>query len=337
LRGDELDAKFGALLPLIKSSSIFATVDLGKSIDLDVRVKTGTAAQAVECEKSLGALLGLIQDEVVADGLKSIEADAAKDPIFKDMASLLRAVGAAARDAKFSTLGNETRMTASIPTELPFTGAYLAAKSKVQEAAAASQSANNLKQIGIAMHNYADTTGSMPPAAACDKTGKPLLSWRVLILPYVEEGELFKEFKLDEPWDSDHNKKLLARMPKVYAIPGVTKPGETNTHYRVFVGNGAGFDWIRGGRFPNDYSDGTSNTLLCVTAATAVPWTKPDELEFDPQKDMTKLVGNVVNGRMQFLLFDGSVRVAPKTPSKQTFHALITRAGGEVIGDDFGP
>ena len=122
---------------MIKSTSIFATVDLGKSIDLDVRVKTGTAAQAVECEKSLGVLLGLIQDEVVADGLKSIEADAAKNPIFKDMASLLKAVGTAARDAKFSTLGNEARVTASIPTDLPFTGAYLAAKQKVQEAAAA--------------------------------------------------------------------------------------------------------------------------------------------------------------------------------------------------------
>jgi hypothetical protein len=273
----------------------------------------------------------------VADGLKFIEADAGKSPAFKDLATLLRAVGAAAQDAKFSTLGNETRVTTSIPTDLPFTGAYLAAKQKVQEAAAASQSANNLKQIGIAMHNYADTTGSMPPAAACDKTGKPLLSWRVLILPYVEEGELFKEFKLDEPWDSDHNKKLLARMPKVYAIPGVTKPGGTDTHYRVFVGNGAGFDWVRGARFPNDFPDGTSNTLLCVTAATAVPWTKPDELEFDPQKDMTRLAGPVVNGRMQFLLFDGSVRTGAKTPSKQTFHALITRGGGEVIQEDFGP
>lgn len=337
LQSDELDAKFGPFKPLIKSSTIFATLDLGKTIDIDVRVKTGTAAQAVECEKSLGVLLGLIQDEVVGDGLKSLEPDAAKNLLFKDLVTVLKAVGTAAREAKFSTLGNEARLRASIPTDLPFASAYLAAKQKAQEAAAASQSSNNLKQIGIAMHNYADTMGNLPPAAVCDKTGKPLLSWRVLILPYVEEGELFKQFKLDEPWDSAHNKKLLARMPKVYSIPGLTKPGGTDTHYRVFVGNGAGFDWVRAMRLPADFSDGTSNTLLCVTAATAVPWTKPDELEFDPEKDMTRLVGTVVNGRMQFGMFDGSVRSVAKFPDKQTFNALITRAGGEVINFDFGP
>jgi hypothetical protein len=337
LQSDELDGKFGPFKALIKSSTIFATLDLGKTVDIDVRVKTGTAAQAVECEKSLGVLLGLIQDEGVADGLKSLEPDAAKNPIFKDLVAVLKAAGTAARDAKFSTLGNEARVRASIPTDLPFAGAYLAAKQKAQEAAAASQSSNHLKQIGLAMHNYNDTMGNLPPAAACDKTGKPLLSWRVLILPYVEEGELFKQFKLDEPWDSAHNKKLLARMPKVYSIPGLTKPGGTDTHYRVFVGNGAGFDWVRGMRLPADFADGTSNTLLCVTAATAVPWTKPDELEFDPEKDMTKLVGPVVNGRMQFGMFDGSVRSLAKFPDKQSLHALITRGGGEVINFDFGP
>ena len=337
LQSDELDPKFGPFKPLIKSSTIFATLDLGKTIDIDVRVKTGTAAQAVECEKSLGVLLGLIQDEVVGDGLKAVEPEAAKNPGFKDLVTVLKAVGTAARDAKFSTLGNEARVRASIPTDLPFASAYLAAKRKAQEAAAASQSANHLKQIGIAMHNYADTMGNLPPAAVCDKTGKPLLSWRVLILPYVEEGELFKQFKLDEPWDSDHNKKLLAKMPKVYTIPGITKPGGTDTHYRVFVGNGAGFDWVRGMRLPADFFDGTSNTLLCVTAATAVPWTKPDELEFDPEKDMAKLFGAVASGRYQFGLFDGSVRAYSKLPSKTTINALITRGGGETLGDDFNP
>jgi hypothetical protein len=337
LQSDELDAKFGAFKPLIKSTAIHATLDLGTTIDLDVRVNTGTAGQAVECEKSLGVVLGLIQDEVLHDGLRSIEADAARNPAFRDLGILLKAVGAAARKAKFSALGNEARVRVSIPVDLPYTGAYLAAKERFEQAASARRSTNNLKQIGLAMHGYADTTGALPPAAVCDKTGKPLLSWRVLILPYVEEGELFKEFKLDEPWDSDHNKKLLARMPKVYSIPGLTKPGGTDTHYRVFVGNGAGFDWLRGMRFPNDFPDGTSNTLLCVTAATAVPWTKPDDLEFDPEKDMTRHFGAVAGGQYQFGLFDGSVRAASKLPSKTTIHALITRGGGEVIGDDFNP
>jgi prepilin-type processing-associated H-X9-DG protein len=74
---------------------------------------------------------------------------------------------------------------------------------------------------------------------------------------------------------------------------------------------------------------------MCVTAATPVTWTKPDELEFDPEKDMLKLIGTVVNGKAQAAMFDGSVRTLKKLPSKETLNALITKSGGEVIGDDF--
>ncbi len=329
IRGDDVPAAFRPFQPLFKSTTITATIDLGKTIDLDVRVKTGTAGQAIECEKSLGVLLGLIQD-TLNEGIK--EFDGAKEPALKDLMELMKAGIAATKGAKFSILGNVTQVTASLPADLPFATAYLAAKQKTQQAAALQQSANNLKQIGLAMHNYHDANGSFPPAAVCDKTGKPMLSWRVLILPYIEEDALFKQFKLDEPWDSENNKKLLTKMPKVYAIPGKGNLLGTDTHYRVFVGNGAGFDWLTGGKIQN-ISDGTSNTFMCVTAETAVPWTKPEELEFDPEKDMTKLVGLVVNGKMQAAYFDGSVRTLKKIPDKATLNALITRAGGEVIGD----
>jgi Protein of unknown function (DUF1559) len=332
LQADDLPAQVRPFQPLLKAISATATLDLGKTIDLDVRIKTGTAGQAIECEKSLGVLLSLIQT-TLGDGIK--ELGDGKDPALKDLVALMNAGIDAAKRAKFATLGNEARVTVSLPADLPFATAYLAAKQKVEDAAAVAKSANNLKQIAIAMHNYADTLGTMPPAAVCDKAGTPLLSWRVLILPYIEQEQLYKEFKLDEAWDSEHNKKLLAKMPKVYAIPGKTKPDGTDTYYRVFVGNGAGFDWVRGARFPAEFPDGTSNTLMCVTATEAVPWTKPDELEFNPDKDMTRLIGMVVNGKAQVSLFDGSVRTLSKLPSKATVHALITRAGGEVIGNDF--
>jgi prepilin-type processing-associated H-X9-DG protein len=336
LRGDDLPGPVRPFQPLLRASSLTVTLDLGKTVDLGVTVRTGTAAQAIECEKSLGALVGLVQDEVIGDALKVVEQEAAKNAAFKDLAALMKAAGEAARNAKFTTLGNESRLTASLPADLPFAGAYLAARQKVVEATAVNASANNLKQIGLAMHNYHDTHGNFPPAAACDKTGKPLLSWRVLILPYINENDLYKQFKLDEPWDSEHNKKLLAKMPKVYAVPGKTGPAGTDTHYRVFVGNGAGFDWVMGAKFQN-FADGTSNTFLCITAETAVPWTKPDELEFNPDKDMSRLVGLVVNGKAQVLMCDGSVRTLAKIPARATLNALITRAGGEVIGDDFRP
>src|SRR5207248_5784084 len=129
---------------------------------------------------------------------------------------------------------------------LPLASAYATAVVRVQQAAAAAQSTNNLKQIALAAHAYHDVNGTFPPAATCDKKGKPQLSWRVLVLPYIEQDNLYKQFKLDEPWDSDNNKKLIAKMPPVYAMPGKSKPGDTDTYYRVFVGNGAGWDWVMG-------------------------------------------------------------------------------------------
>ena len=102
----------------------------------------------------------------------------------------------------------------------------------------------NLKRIGLAMHNYESAEGHFPPAAITGKDGKPLLSWRVAILPYLEDydgqsrSDLHKTFQLDEPWDSPHNKALLARMPAVFASPGDGNRSPSSTAYRGFVGPG---------------------------------------------------------------------------------------------------
>ncbi|MBY0459672.1 MAG: DUF1559 domain-containing protein [Gemmataceae bacterium] len=332
LRKDDVPGQLRAFQPIFFSEAVIATLDLGASLDLDVRVKAKRPGQAADAEKALAALVKLIDDEVTGE-LPNFEKDADKNPGIKDAVKVLKAVLTAAKGAKFSIDGTETRMTASLPLkDLPLVTAYTATVKKLQEMQAVQQSANNLKQIGLALHNYLDTHNNFPPAAVCDKKGKPLLSWRVLILPYIEQEALYKEFKLDEPWDSDHNKKLIAKMPKVYAIPGAGEAGQT--HYRVFVGNGAGFDWLTGVKI-TDITDGTSNTFMCVTAATAVPWTKPDELDYDAESDPAKLIGLVVNGKAQAVMFDGSVRTLGKLPKKETLHALITRGGGEVIADDF--
>ena len=87
------------------------------------------------------------------------------------------------------------------------------------------------------MHNYESAHGTLPPAAVRSTDGTPLLSWRVAILPFIEQDALYKEFKLDEPWDSEHNKKLIAKMPKLYGpARGQAKEGET--FYQRFSGPG---------------------------------------------------------------------------------------------------
>ncbi len=191
-------------------------------------------------------------------------------------------------------------------------------------------SQNNLKQFALAMHNYHDVMGAMPSCLRDKKTGKPLLSWRVAILPYLEQDNLFKQFHLDEPWDSEHNKKLLAQMPKIFEIPGDrTKHDAHSTYYRVFIGNGAAFDLNRDTRIPADIPDGTSNTIMIVEAADAVPWTKPEEIDYDPKKPPK--LGYRWAGRAGVAMCDGSVHTIRKSMAERTLHLLIQRADGEPV------
>jgi hypothetical protein len=228
----------------------------------------------------------------------------------------------------------------------------------VATAAERTQSINNLRQIGIAMHDYHDTFRHMPPAVVYDKTGKPLYSWRVLLLPFVEGNSVYRQFKLDEPWDNPHNKALLGQMPRVYAHPGSNST--TDTHYLVFDGQGAAFTsdprfgplkpfpQVGGlvtdktfsggimGRIPGTFTDGTSNTILIVEADQAVPWSKPADLPFGPNQPLPPLGGLYGNGDFLVALVDSSIRtINRKKLSDSTLRAAITANGGDVLGSDW--
>jgi Protein of unknown function (DUF1559) len=195
-------------------------------------------------------------------------------------------------------------------------------------------STNNLKQIGLAIHSYHDVHGKLP-ADVVDKRGKVLLSWRVLLLPYVEQEELYKQFRLDEPWDSKHNRKLLEKMPKVFASPRVALKRKGYTVYQGFSGPEALFHSGKPGRRLADITDGLSNTIMTVEATTAVPWTKPADLPFDSKKRVAKF-GKAYGEMPAALLGDGSVRrLLLKNMSEETLKAAITIAGGEILGNDW--
>jgi prepilin-type processing-associated H-X9-DG protein len=184
------------------------------------------------------------------------------------------------------------------------------------------------------MHTYHDVHNSFPAPAITDKDGKPLLSWRVAILPDIDQKELYNKFKLDEAWDSPHNKSLLKEIPTTYLCPSRVNTEPGTTAYRVFIGSGAMFEpgkAIGIARVP----DGTSNTLMVVESDQAVPWTKPDDLPFNPA-DAPSLYGSgsFHPGGFNSLFADGSVRFIKKSISLDIFRALITRAGNEVIGRD---
>jgi prepilin-type processing-associated H-X9-DG protein len=220
--------------------------------------------------------------------------------------------------------------------------------SRVNMAANKAKSQNNLKMIGIAMHNYLSAYNTFPPAVSCDPQGRPLWSWRVLILPYIEEGDLYKQFKLQEPWDSEHNKKLIPKMPKVYWLPNAGKQSDGLTHYRALAsvpseaGNdAAAFNWfdpkqpgpLRGNGI-HYFLDGFSSTILVAEAADGVEWTKPDELIYHPKKPVPAL-GYAWRGNCNVLFGDGSIRSISDKVSEATLRALITARASDIPGNDY--
>jgi hypothetical protein len=184
--------------------------------------------------------------------------------------------------------------------------------------------------------DYNDKHGRLPPAVVYGKDGKPLHSWRVLILPFIEEEELYRQFRLDEPWDSPHNRKLLSRMPPAYALP----PGKASrcpayhTVMHVFVGKGAAFEDHKALKIPDDFPDGTANTLLVVEAGEPVPWTKPQDLPYAPGRPLPDLRGPFPDG-FRAALADGSKRFIGAEMSQATLRAAITRNGGDILGADW--
>ena len=199
-------------------------------------------------------------------------------------------------------------------------------------AAGRTQAMNKLKQIALAMHNFADANNHFPDAATRDSKGKALLSWRVQILPYLEEGgeALYKEFKLDEPWDSDHNKKLIDRMPDVFKLPG-SKAAAGKTCVLLPVGDATVVPKGKGLSF-RKITDGTSNTILIVDADDehAVPWTAPDDLKFDAEKPTAGIGGHYGEGFL-VVMCDGSVQFIAASTPVETVRALFTPSGGEPV------
>jgi Protein of unknown function (DUF1559)/Domain of unknown function (DUF4190) len=218
-----------------------------------------------------------------------------------------------------------------VPEILIGSALMLPAVQKVRETANRAASANNLRQIGLAMHAYHDTYQSFPPAVVYSPDGKPLYSWRVLILPFLNEQRLYSQFKLDEPWDSPNNRPLLAQMPAVYVHPSQGKPTEPYaTHYQVFTGGGAIFDLDP--RFRSrmtDIQDGVSNTIMVVEATDPVPWTMPADLPYNPNQPLPRL--GVSSSTYNALMADGSVIPVPQNTDEKTIRAMITRNGGEMV------
>ena len=350
----ELDGQLPPeIKPLLKAERLTLTADMGKRVTLHANVTFANQPDAKagddalrkaadlarlqlnrpreEFERALfdkkprdGNQLDDLSKAVIALGglgaLNTLDETLAELPLKRDGAN----IGASFSLPEWATQYIGTLMVSA--------GVALPGIQKLRNSAAIMQSQNNLKQIGLAMHNYYDVHGTFPPAAICDKKGKKLLSWRVAILPYIEQDNVYKQFKLDEPWDSENNKKAGQVLIKTYMDPRL--PNDTgHTHYKLFVGKETPFDWLQSKKF-QDITDGTSNTVMVVAAGDAVPWAKPDDFEFDSEKALPDLSKPFPQLLAAFC--DGSVRTLnPKMKDFEKIMKIIIGCSDGIVVPDF--
>lgn len=180
---------------------------------------------------------------------------------------------------------------------------------KAKEAAKRAQSMNNEKQILLALHNYHDTYQTLPPAYIADKDGKPMHSWRVLILPFVEQQALYSQYDFSKPWDSPENMAIANTMPPVYRSPFDAENKQTFNHtsYLFFTGKESAFD----GSNPSSFgriTDGLSNTLaLCEVNNSGVVWTQPSDLDTAQLDFMIRKLDAQQPGQINSALSDGVI------------------------------
>jgi hypothetical protein len=190
---------------------------------------------------------------------------------------------------------------------------------------------DQLKTLEIGLLNHHDVFKAFPPPAILSKEGKPLLSWRVKILPFIDENRMYQDFHRDEPWDSPHNKQFIARMPAVYRCVKSKVADSGRTVFQVPRGPSTIFPGPEGITI-RKIIDGTSRTISIVEVDEehAVPWTKPDDWTFDPENPTAGLGGHYF-GVFLAGWADGHASAIPTTVDKDLLRAAFTRDGREPL------
>jgi poly(3-hydroxybutyrate) depolymerase len=264
--------------------------------------------------------------------------------------TIISAANKTGADLEYRELGPHESLSANSSPQTP----------SDPEAAAKAKSQYNLKYLALAMHNYMNAGKCFPHAVSFGQPGQlghPSLydtggrtlpsfgptppkpsklphSWRVELLPFLDQQSLYDQYHFDEPWDGPNNRKLLSKMPAVYRAP-TQADDSTSSSYFLLVGKGTIFENQEAASLAH-ISDGLSTTILIVEAKRDIPWTAPEDISYDPDKPLPQLFGLFKNGG-HVAFADGSVRFVPTDIAEKTLRSLITRAGGESIDSHTSP
>jgi hypothetical protein len=319
------------------TQEVLGTVKVDENISLGQSLSQGFRWGAVGLDTQHDLAARVVIQSADADGAKAmlglIELGKAADEQKQPNAGAIAALAPLARVIDFQIAGDQLRWTIDKDHTSP--AAVREALRPVMLAQqirlGTRQSLNKLRQIALALHNFHDVYKSFPTPATYDKDGKPLLSWRVHVLPYLEENQLYREFRLEEPWDSEHNKKLIQRMPDVYRRPFADRKS-TKTPYQAPIGDKTAF---RPGKkmMLRDIRDGTSKTIgvVEVDPEHEVIWTKPDDwvVDFD---DPTKGLSGGPGTTFAACFLDASVRSLRKSIDKESLRRFLMADDGYPVG-----
>ncbi len=324
-----LDSLIAPLLEATQSVHLGCTFAEGISVDVVAQCKSEQSASDVKA--TLEALAVLAKNWIEQSQKQIDRMPAGQQRRFAE--SLTSAGIGYLNNLEVASDGATVELKTDGNIEALRLGVLLPSLQAARAAARRTQSMNNLKQIALGFHNFHDTYKRLPNSRnLADKSQQPGSSdhphsWRVALLPFLGHADLYGMYHFDEPWDSEHNKTLLGKMPVIYRHPD--EPADsTNSCYFAITGPETIF--TREKISFATITDGTSNTILAVEAKRRIPWTKPEDLPYAADKELPKLGGFHAEG-YNAALCDGSVRFIAKAINKQVLRALMTARGGEVV------
>ena len=291
--------------------SVVVSIDVKRKADIKLVLKYGFSADAQTVEQ----MMPEVREELSKQYAGMANAQAQYNQIIGKAA--LESI----ESAKVKRDGKRLEISTSFKPDMT---ALTGLADKIDADALRTQGMNNMRQLGLALLNYESAHGSFPSATMRHESGNEY-SWRIAILPYIEENELFLRYRFDEPWNSKHNLEVTSEMPAAFKHPSNESP--TDTNYFAVVGPGTLFS-PEGGTTFADITDGSMRTVMLVEAVRDSHWAKPGGIPVADALDPKKL-GGFTDGVIHVNMSDGSVRSVSNQITPAMLAALYSTAGGD--------